>query len=192
MKKYKCWIMGKKRGIGITTRSIHILDGDGKVLSEIPSIKDAAMAALSPDEHWGAIKSRTGVLLILDLDDGKVCLRQHISRKYTQENGFCFSEDSQKLFNIENHESEFYADLVQYQLPDMNRNVVIKGTDGMHLQQIYYSRSRKTYYVYAIVHGCPDVEIVVQFNGVHLINEIRTDNQEGYNLFLRMLREENN
>ncbi len=119
MKSFWGYVEGKDYNIGTTGGTVCVYDKSGKELSVLKCAPNSYYAAFVPGSDKVVAKSAGGVLSVFSLSEMQLLKKIRFSKCAGQDNGFCFSKDGSRFYNIE-VTNGLYTVLTVYETEEFN------------------------------------------------------------------------
>lgn len=101
MPRFVGYIKNDRYAVGCTGQTVYLYDAAGQELARFRDIKYGYTPKFSPDGDTLVVKSTAGWFAVYSLS--RLCLvkKFRFCKLYGQDGSFCFSEDGNRLYNIE-------------------------------------------------------------------------------------------
>ncbi len=187
MRRFLCFAKNAQVTVGCTRRGIFVLDSKGRELARFPGYFPGDKVALSLDGKFAAAKSTEGKLSIINLSTMERLLNLQLPVDRAQDDGFCFSHDSQYLYNIESG-STYENEIVRYRISDLQRETIVGKEHLLRFTTIAYSDWLSTYCVLCFAKDRTYLapRIIAFFDGTTLTEQFDVDWREAYQTFLKL------
>ena len=149
MKKFCSYIKNDEYAVGCTGQTVWLFDSEGNVLSKFKDLPYAYLPVISPDGNILAVKTTDGRMAVYSLSERKLIKKFRYSKvDGAQDDNFCFSPDSELIYNIERYPDDLTSRLSVYQTSDFSLVEHLLDDDKKTvLETIEYDNALKKYFL---------------------------------------------
>ena len=149
MKKFWSYIKNDEYAVGCTGQTVWLFDSEGNVLSKFKDLPYAYLPVISPDGNILAVKTTDGRMAVYSLSERKLIEKFRYSKvDGAQHDNFCFSPDSELIYNIERYPDDLTSRLSVYQTSDFSLVEHLLDDDKKTvLETIEYDNALKKYFL---------------------------------------------
>lgn len=135
--------------IGCTGRTVYVCNNYDNELAKFKDVKYAYNSAISPKGDIFVVKSTEGMLAIYSLETLSLIKKFRFSKvDNSQDDGFCFSSDGKKFYNVERYINSTRSCLSIYNTDDFSlEKRLFADDDRLALDTIEYDKNTDTYYL---------------------------------------------
>ena len=121
MPRFWSYISNEEYSAGCTGGTVYLYDKTGKELAKFKDIPYTYHAAFSPKGDILVAKSTGGRLAVYSLEERRLIKKFRFSKiDGCQDDGYCFSPDGEKFYNIERHIESYHSALSVYRTDDFS------------------------------------------------------------------------
>ena len=116
MKNFVGYIENDRFAVGCTGGSVYVYDNRGIQIKKFSDIKYGYVPLFCPSKNILVVKSTIGLIAVYSLDTMQLTNKfRYSSIDYAQNDGWCFSNDGQYLYNIERYKDFFHSRISVYE-----------------------------------------------------------------------------
>lgn len=149
MKNFWSLISNGNFKVGCTGQTVYVYDSSDNEIAKFKDLIYAYNAAISPEGDIFIVKSAEGRMAVYSLDNLKLIKKFRYSKvDGCQDDGYCFSGDGKRFYNIEKHGDSLKTALSIYNTMDftLEKRLFSDRTD-MCLSYIEYSSEADAYFL---------------------------------------------
>lgn len=148
MKKFWSFISNGEYSVGCTGQTVYLYNKNGDEISKFKDLIYAYHATFSPDGKIFVVKSGDGRLAVYSLETLSLIKKFRYSKvDYAQDDGFCFSPQSDIFVNIERQKDDLHSAISFYNTVDFSLIHQTLIDDGMMVDHIEFDQNTGSYYV---------------------------------------------
>jgi len=164
MKSFWSYISNGNNSVGCTGQTVYVYDKEGNECAKFKDIIYAYTSSISPNGRILAVKSTAGWLAVYSLETMNLIKKFRFSEvDSSQDDGFCFTDDSKHFINIERHIDELHNSVVWYDAQTFEKvnsfqmngtdhlDDIEQGTDGQLYVLGYFREKRQNRYFVGII-----------------------------------------
>lgn len=145
MRNFWGYIKNDKFAVGCTGQTVYVYDDAGNELKKFKDMTYAYTPMFCPRKNFFIVKSTAGMLAVYSLETLTLIKKFRVVKVGLggQDDGFCFSDDGEFLYNIERPVSSFYTSLSVYETSGFKRiKQLFLGDNAPRLSHIEYDTEK--------------------------------------------------
>lgn len=131
MRKFWSYITNGVYSVGCTGRMVYVYDQAGAEVAKFKDIRHGYHAALSPTQNLLVVKSTEACFAVYSLDQlSLIRIVEFSDVNLSQDDGYCFSKDGSRFYNIERQGSSTNSAISVYDTATFERTQMFLEDDG--------------------------------------------------------------
>ena len=121
MRKFVGYIKNEHFAVGCTGGTVYVYDDNGNEIKKFKGMKYGYTPMFCPKKNIVVVRSTAGIIVVISLDTMQIVKKFRFSEvDYAQDDGWCFSNDGQYLYNCECYKDSFYSRISIYETEEFN------------------------------------------------------------------------